>query len=50
MKVTRSWLENYIEITNTTDELCHDLTMAGLEVDFESVRKRWKLLVFDRRH
>ena len=33
MKVTRSWLENYIEITNTTDELCHDLTMAGLEVD-----------------
>jgi len=33
MKVTRSWLENYIEIVNTTDELCHDLTMAGLEVD-----------------
>ena len=33
MKVTRSWLENYIEITNSTDELCHDLTMAGLEVD-----------------
>ena len=33
MKVTRTWLENYIDITNTTHELCHDLTMAGLEVD-----------------
>ena len=33
MKLTRSWLENYIDIPFNTDELCHHLTMAGLEVD-----------------
>ena len=33
MKLTRSWLENYIDIPFSTDELCHQLTMAGLEVD-----------------
>lgn len=33
MKLTRSWLENYIDIPFSTDELCHHLTMAGLEVD-----------------
>ena len=38
MKLTRSWLEDYIEIPYSTDEMCHHLTMAGLEVDdvFES--------------
>ena len=33
MKLTRSWLENYIEIPYSTEEMCHHLTMAGLEVD-----------------
>tara|TARA_B100000767_G_scaffold260384_1_gene271001 strand:+ start:1400 stop:3361 length:1962 start_codon:yes stop_codon:yes gene_type:complete len=33
MKFTRSWLENYINVPFNTDELCHHLTMAGLEVD-----------------
>ena len=33
MKLTRSWLENYIAIPDSTNELCDNLTMAGLEVD-----------------
>ena len=33
MKLTRSWLEDYIEIPYSTEEMCHHLTMAGLEVD-----------------
>lgn len=33
MKFTRSWLEEYIDISVSTDDLCHQLTMAGLEVD-----------------
>ncbi len=33
MKITRSWLEDYVDISVKTEELCHELTMAGLEVD-----------------
>ena len=33
MKFTRSWLEEYIDISVSTEDLCHQLTMAGLEVD-----------------
>ena len=33
MKLTRSWLEDYIDIPGSTEDLCHQLTMAGLEVD-----------------
>ncbi len=33
MKLTRSWLENYIAIPDSTNELCDNLTMAGLEGD-----------------
>ena len=33
MKITRSWLEDYLDISVKTEELCHELTMAGLEVD-----------------
>ena len=33
MKLTRSWLEHYIDIPFDTNELCDHLTMAGLEVD-----------------
>jgi len=33
MKITRSWLEDYLDIPEKTEELCHELTMAGLEVD-----------------
>ena len=33
MKITRSWLEDYLDISAKTEEICHELTMAGLEVD-----------------
>ena len=33
MKLTKSWLENYIDIKENITNLCNDLTMAGLEVD-----------------
>ena len=33
MKLTKSWLENYITIPDNINELCDNLTMAGLEVD-----------------
>ena len=33
MKLTKSWLEDYIDIKENITNLCNDLTMAGLEVD-----------------
>ena len=33
MKLTRSWLEHYIDVPFNTNKLCNHLTMAGLEVD-----------------
>ena len=33
MKLTRNWLEDYVDIPINTEDLCHQLTMAGLEVD-----------------
>src|SRR3970040_1845970 len=31
MKLLLSWLEDYVDLTIPSDELCHRLTMAGLE-------------------
>ncbi len=33
MKVSISWLQTYVDLKMTVDELAHMLTMAGLEVD-----------------
>ncbi len=33
MKLTRSWLETYVDIPTSVEKLSHQLTMAGLEVD-----------------
>ena len=33
MKFTKSWLEEHTSINTSIEELCEDLTMAGLEVD-----------------
>ena len=33
MKFTKSWLEEHTNINTSIEELCEDLTMAGLEVD-----------------
>ena len=33
MKLTKSWLEEYLDIKENISGLCNDLTMAGLEVD-----------------
>ena len=33
MKFTRSWLKEHTNINTSIEELCEDLTMAGLEVD-----------------
>ena len=45
MKLTKSWLEDYIEIPFNIEELCHHLTMAGLEVD--DVLSRWDIWRFE---
>ena len=42
MKVSLSWLKEYVEVTMSTDELSDALTMAGLEVD--SVEDRYHYL------
>jgi phenylalanyl-tRNA synthetase beta chain len=42
MKVSLSWLQEYVEVTLPTDELADALTMAGLEVD--SVEDRYHYL------
>lgn len=33
MKVSLSWLQNYVDLKMTIDQLAYNLTMAGLEVD-----------------
>ena len=33
MKITKSWLDDYLDASGSTAEICHELTMAGLEVD-----------------
>src|SRR5210317_2187742 len=33
MKFSEAWLREWVSPKATTDELCHQLTMAGLEVD-----------------
>ena len=33
MKFPLSWIKDYVDITISTDELVHKLTMAGLEVE-----------------
>ncbi|UCH23283.1 MAG: phenylalanine--tRNA ligase subunit beta, partial [Deltaproteobacteria bacterium] len=42
MKVSLSWLKDYVSINMDTDQLVEALTMVGLEV--ESVFDRWKYL------
>lgn len=42
MKVSLSWLKEYVPITMATEELCHNLTMIGLEV--EGVENRYGAL------
>ena len=32
MKVSLNWLKQYVDIDIPVDELCHKLTMAGVEV------------------
>ena len=33
MKITKSWLDDHLDTSGSTAEICHELTMAGLEVD-----------------
>ena len=33
MKFSESWLREWVNPANTSDELAHQITMAGLEVD-----------------
>ncbi len=42
MKVSLSWLKEYVPVTMATDELCDNLTMIGLEV--EAVENRYGAL------
>ncbi|HAV10623.1 MAG TPA: phenylalanine--tRNA ligase subunit beta [Dehalococcoidia bacterium] len=43
MKVSVKWLRDYVPITETTSEIAHKLTMAGLEVeDVEVIGGDWK--------
>lgn len=42
MRVPLSWLQDYVDITNTPEELAHILTMAGLEVEaIEYIGAEW---------
>ena len=33
MHISRNWLEEFVEIKFSDDELCNQLTMLGLEVE-----------------
>ncbi|GCE04220.1 phenylalanine--tRNA ligase subunit beta [Dictyobacter aurantiacus] len=42
MRVPLSWLKEYVEITQSPEELAHTLTMAGLEVEaIEYIGQTW---------
>ncbi|GCE18050.1 phenylalanine--tRNA ligase subunit beta [Dictyobacter kobayashii] len=42
MRVPLSWLKEYVEITQSPEELAHTLTMAGLEVEaIEYIGQSW---------
>ena len=42
MRVPLSWLKEYVDITQSPEELAHTLTMAGLEVEsIEYIGKSW---------
>ena len=47
MKLTRNWLEDYLDIPVNTEDLCHQLTMAGLEVDNISLVDNDELIDID---
>ena len=47
MKLTRNWLEDYLDIPVNTEDLCHQLTMAGLEVDNISLVNNDELIDID---
>lgn len=49
MRIPFSWLQEYITLSQTPDEIAHILTMAGLEVDhYETIGENLKDLVVAR--
>ena len=41
MQFSKNWLKEFIDIDLSTQEICHQLTMAGLEVDgYEDVKSK----------
>ena len=41
MKFSKNWLNEFITIDLSTEEICHQLTMAGLEVDgYEDIKSK----------
>ena len=42
MQFSKNWLKEFVDISITTEELCEQLTMAGLEVDgYESFKSKF---------
>ncbi len=33
MQFSRNWLKDFIDLTTSTEEICSQLTMSGIEVD-----------------
>ena len=43
MKAPLSWLNKYVDISLSHQELAHELTMAGIEVDsINSIGDKWE--------
>ena len=39
MQFSKNWLKDFIDLDLSTEEICYQLTMAGIEVDnFENVK------------
>ena len=39
MQFSKNWLKDFIDLDLSTEEVCYQLTMAGIEVDyFENVK------------
>ena len=46
MQFSKNWLKDFIDIDLSTEDICAQLTMAGLEVDgFENINS--KILFFN---
>ena len=49
MQFSKNWLKDFIDLDLSTEEICYQLTMAGIEVDYFESRLGFNLTVLETR-